>query len=149
MGGKVTKVRQLKFLMRCAYLFAKHSVCNCQKIEVWWKVVRYCHKKGFLYAGFDADELDLCVIAYRIPEINEDTISDEIPSEEKGNILYVHAAVSESEDDWKLFRLFNWYCNKHKDIKQICYHEDNDDNRLNILTLRRDRNGKVKSPINS
>ena len=52
----MNKLKQIQYLVRCAHLLTKHSVCNCSDFQQWWEIVKFSHKKGYLYVGFDDEE---------------------------------------------------------------------------------------------
>jgi len=126
-------------ILHCAVLFSQGAVSNEKSFEEWFKICRYCHEKGFLYVGFGKnDKIDVAVIAYRVKRI-EDAIGDTIPAKEEGNILYVQSCASISKDKLNLSRMMHWYLRNNRHIKEVAFH-----NRNNDSDLRRFKHGKIK-----
>lgn len=136
MNGTMSKTNQMALLRQCAVLLAKNVVCNEPSVIEWLRIVFAAHRLGYLYCGFKQDgSIDIACIAYRIKDASIQTRGD-LPDREEGDILYVTAVASESDDTLKLYRLMRWYLNNNLDIKTVAYDYRNQDV-LHVHKVRR------------
>lgn len=135
----MTKTKQIKLLVECAYLLAKHKVCNEPSFKEWWNIVKFCHKKGYLYVGFKGASVALVAIGFRIPKPPKGRV--DLPEIESGKILYISAVASESESPWQLYWLYKWYLRNNTDITKVIFNKRNTDN-LRIHKVRRPSHGR-------
>lgn len=129
----------IKRLRKIAILFARKRTCNNGSIARWLKIVHYAHNHGFLYVGFEGDDVDLACIAYRT-EADDPKHGDVLPLTEEGDSLYVCAVASRTKDTHKLRRLLTWYLRENPQVTSLTYHKRNSED---YVTKRlKVRNGK-------
>ena len=137
------KSRQIRLLRQAAMLFAFSRTSNESKFSHWKRIVLFAHNHGYLYCGFDGNDIDIAAIAYRVPYVKPDH-GDTMPDTESGNILYGCALASKSKDRLKLFRLIRWYFRENTDVTQFIYHYRNsNDFKIHFLRSRHGQNIKT------
>lgn len=123
------KIDDKQLILMCLQLILKSGVCPETKPYEWVKTLLYMHMKGYLYVGYEKEHLSVVVGAYRIKEFNE-KVTQEIPEEEEGNILYIPFLASFAEDKNIPLRMLRNYLDKNKDIKEVVFYERNSDDDL-------------------
>lgn len=144
----ISKGRQLRLLRQSAMMFARNKVANEPSVFRWMKIVFFAHNHGYLYCGFDKNgDVNVACIAYRVVHV-ERSDRDTIPELEEGNTIYVHSAVSRSNDRMGLFRLMKWYLREHPYVTQVAYYRLRDkEHRLIIRELNHKEGSHVKKEI--
>lgn len=130
----MTKEKQLRLLLKCVSMLSSSGLWNNPGAAYYWKLVKYAHTRGILYVGFDGEDIDLCVIAYRVNEVTDDSVHN-IPEKEEGETLYVLVAVSKSKDKLKMNKLKKFFLINNPDVKKIALHHRGDKNKLRIYEV--------------
>lgn len=135
MGSKI-KIDIPKSLIKCAILLHKNRVFP-KRIEFSYykKLVLLAHNRGYLYVGFDKDDIDLCCIAYKVPEVNF-RCGNFLPERESGHNLYVLALASNSNDRMKVTRLMRHYLMNNEDVNVIAYNYRGSDEHMKKFNVR-------------
>lgn len=107
------------------------------------KVIMYVHMKGWLYTPTVDDRVMAAICAYRIKEVNEDTLY-EIPQSEGGNILYVPFAISLVDDNlYTIIRdSLNMYIAANPDIEELVLEDKN--KKIKRYSLKERHGSKVE-----
>lgn len=121
-------MKQIDLLVKCLSMVIDSNICPRTPKRDWPKIILQAHTKGYLYSNKD---LTSFVCAYRIPYWDE-AFSDQMPEEERGHILYVAWAVSNSDSFLSLLKMARSYPN----ISEIIYYKRNSDKNLKRIKLR-------------
>ena len=116
----MNKTQQIKYLVSAAMLLASKKACNEPSFIKWWEIVKACHKVGYLYVATEGNAVATALIAYRIPELKEDSGYD-IPLKESGKTLFIQACASQGSDKFKLVKLMNWYRKANRGVTRFAY----------------------------
>lgn len=116
----------------------KHNLCPKNTKSEWLEIICYMREKNWLYFIVENDQLKGVLGAYRIEEYNEHT-EDSLPTEEKGNILYVPFACSESKDRLVWLKMLRGYLKDH-DIKKVVFNERKKNNRFRRIICNKHKN---------
>ena len=140
----MTKLDQFKLLMQATKIVMDSGVCpeSARIFSDWFRMIMFCHERGYLYLGYKEGKVDLVAIAYRVNEVTDET-GDEFPDKEEGNILYVPIVASKSDDKLKLTRLLRFYLKDNPEVTEIAYHYRNSE-KLKRFYLRRQYSGQTK-----
>lgn len=132
----MTKIKKIRGLLKCVSLLSSANVWGNPGREYFWGLIKYCHKKGWLYVGMDGEDVDSCVITYRVKD--EHSITDDLPETDEGNCLYVLAAVSKSRDKNKLTKLKSFILSNYPDVNRVILHHRGNENDLRIFEVNRE-----------
>lgn len=132
----MTKDKQIKLLLKCVSILSQSGLWDNPKASYYWQLVKYAHKRGWLYVGFDGEEIDLVVIAYRVKEVM-DALIDNLPDKDEGDILYILVAVSKSKDRFKMHKLKKYFLLNNPDVKKVALHHRGDREKLRIYEVKR------------
>lgn len=110
------------------------------------KVIMYVHMKGWLYTPTVDGKVTVAICAYRINEVNEDTLY-KIPSEEGGKILYVPFAISLVDENIAtvIRESLNLYIEANPDIEELVL--ENRHKQLKRYPLKEKNNGSEEGRI--
>lgn len=141
MGGKVTTMaksevsKRIRALVDATKLLVESGVCpkSPRVFHYWWDTVQYAHKKGYLYLGFNGDDVDLVGIGFRTKSVDKYT-GDSLPEKESGDILYVPVLASKSKDKLKLIKMLRYYMSINK-VNKIAYRWRGNERDLRIRNL--------------
>jgi hypothetical protein len=103
------------------------------------RVLLYMQNKGWLYVPSISGEIQAVIGAYRIPDVNEETLS-RLPVKEEGTILYVPFVVSTTEE-------YNMYKVVRESMKQ--YLIQNPDITEIVLEGKDDKLRRYKIGVNN
>lgn len=130
----MTKKRQMELLLKCVSILNTTKLWNNPGPSYYWNLVKYAHKRGWLYVGFDNDEIDTVLITYRVKEVTDSSL-ETLPEKDEGDTLYVLIAVSKSEDKFKLSKLKRYILSINPDVKKVALHHRGDQNKLRIYEV--------------
>lgn len=86
----------------------------------WVKVLLIANQRGYLYYGFKDDKISKVAIAYRVPEITEDT-DENMPYKEEGDILWVANFISIAKESVR--SVIKDFFKQYKDINEIAFED--------------------------
>ena len=125
---------KIKYLIQATKLLCDSGVCpRSQRVfHFWWETVKFSHKKGYLYLGFDnlTHDVDFVAIGFRVKKVFTDT-GKVIPNNEEGDILYVPILASKSKDRYKTLKMLSFYKSMN-DVRSIAYRWRGDKDDLRI-----------------
>lgn len=130
----MNKTKQIQLLLKCVSILASSKLWGNPSSSYYWQLVKYAHTRGWLYVGFDGEEIDLVIIAYRVKRL-EDINNDNLPDKEEGDILYVLVAVSQSKDKLKMNKLKKYFLMNNPDVKRIALHHRGDKEKLRVYEV--------------
>jgi len=131
----MSKTKQIQLLLKCVSILSGSGLWENPGASYYWKLVKFAHTHGYLYVGFDGEEIDLVVIAYRVKETTDKAI-EVLPEKEDGEILYVLISVSNSKDKLKMNKLRKYFILNNPDVKKIALHHRGDREKLRIYNIR-------------
>lgn len=139
------KLDQLKLIMQATKVVMDSDVCpeSPRRFSEWFRMMMFCHQKGYLFLGFNGNKVDLVAVAYRVPDVDQKT-GDVFPEEESGNILYVPIVASISKDKSKLTKLLKFYLKDNPDVSEIAYHYRNSE-KLKRFHIRSNHGQAIKT----
>lgn len=133
----MNKAEQLRGLLRCSSLLNGAKIWESPGSSYFWTLVKYAHKRGWLYVGMNGEEIDACVIAYKVSGVTEADLHT-LPEEDSGDTLYVLVAVSRSKDIMKLNKIKKLVLEENPDVRRIALHHRGNKNDLRIYEVNRE-----------
>lgn len=112
-------------------LINKYNLCPQMSKEEWLPIVMYMEHKGWIHLMMENGRTVGMWGGWRIEEFNE-KVYDNLPREEKGNILYIPFACSEFKDRL----IFLKEARKLNNIKEIIFNEHKKNGRLHRIKIR-------------
>lgn len=112
-----------------------------------FKIIFYAHNKGWLYAPTANGKVQCVICAYRISEVNEQTLL-RVPLKEEGNILYVPFFLSLNKEE-NIFRItretLKIYLENNPDVTEMVLQDKNE--KIKRYSLRGDNNENAEIGI--
>jgi len=141
---------QAELLKQAFFLLVKSGVCPKTKIKDWVKILLFTHKKGYLYASCENEDVKMIACMYRVKKLTK-KIENRFPEEEKGNLLYIPWFASKSENKMLANRLLKSYLKKHPEVDEIAFYERGDESKLKRFkrAKKETKNVKEKKPRTS
>lgn len=127
-------MNQYKLILQSLDLIIETALWPEKKPSEVFNILMYLHNKGWLYTPTTDGKITAVMCGYRIPEVNETTLT-KMPINESGNILYVPFVIA-IEKNVNLFHIIRESCKLYlkdnPDIEQIVLEDKN----KNIKTFK-------------
>ena len=128
---------QAVLLVRAFKLIVKSGVCPETPIRDWIKILLFTHKKGYLWASVENNELTVIAAAYRVPNLEEKTL-EHFPENEEGDILYVPWMASVAKDKMLPKKVLTRYLEKHPEVNEVAFIDWNDNEKMKRFKLKKE-----------
>lgn len=120
-------MNQYALILKSLDIIIESRLWEDRKPSEIFNILMYVHTKGWLYTPVENGEIVAVVCAYKIPEVNEDTLK-KMPLKEEGNILYAPFVLS-IKKDVNLFHVIRESCKayleQNPEVEEIVLEDKN------------------------